>query len=219
MARIKTKEHRSFKQQTAHMTRKEKLSYIYHYYRWHIVAAIAIPAMLISMVHASVTNAEPYLDITFASGVAETVLSMDDPMAFGGARTIIVGTALPGVLSEAILPPDAGRAEVQVRNFRIDFDTMIAFTTLLGAGAIDLLVTHSADMAVMADIGHFIPLSMLGVAIPDHMRYNDYAVYLRYFPIFDGHVAYDGDLLLGVAVGTRHPERVERFFDLLLASD
>ena len=229
MAKVRDKDTPSFKEATATMTGGEKASYIWEYYRIHIISTIAGFILIFSFVHAFVTNKDTYLNITFVSGFEHTFNSIGDFEAegepepleenlfFEQAPGIWVDFELVSTLESLFLSEEQQRSyDIQVQNLHLNFETMPVLMTHAGAGVLDIIVTYVPDLLVMTEVDHFVNIADLGWDIPEHVMHNDYGVYLRYFPIFDDYVQGVDVLILGISTATRNIEVVESFFEKML---
>jgi len=224
---MRDKDSLSFKEATANMTGKEKIEYIWEYYKWFILGGSALTFIIFSMLHAFATQADPYLTITFVSGFEHTIssfapLDLEADSEFleellpEAPVGIWVDFEIAPTLEDLLLNEGQQRDGIAVQQLGINFETLPVFTTHTGAGVIDIIVTYIPDLHAMVEIGHFENLSDLGWDIPAAKMHNDYAIYLRYFPIFDDYIAAPDDLVLGISATTRYIENIEDFFKALL---
>ena len=228
---MRDKDRLSFKEATANMTGKEKIGYIWEYYKWFILGGVVIVSVIFSMTHAFLTQMDPYLNIIFVSGFEHTVsafepLDLDeDELADLDAEDFFTEPPIGIWVDDEIVPILEGLllSDEQLSNYEIiaqqlgiNFETIPVFTTHTGAGVIDIIITYIQDLYAMTEIGHFQNISDLGWDIPVDRMHNEYAVYLRYFPIFDDYVAAPDDLVVGISATTRYLENVENFFEILL---
>ena len=225
--KMRDKDSPTFKEATANMTGKEKASYIWEYYKLHILGSIALVLLAGSMVHASLTGSEAHLHITFSSGFEHMLGSLELPDSDAEEEQVTPSPESPPwiwvdldiipILEDLLLEDGAqGNQHIIVQTLVIDFQTLPVFTTHTGAGVIDIIVTHEADFNFLTEAGHLKDISDLGWNIPAHMMHNKYGVYLRYFPVFNDYVAAADDLILGIAWSTQMIENIENFFDILL---
>jgi len=231
---IRDKDSLSFKEATANMTVKEKIGYIWEYYKWIILGSSTIILVIFSMTHAFLTRMDPYLNITFINGFEYTLHSFEQPDLDVEDEAIDLSeeTFFPeppaGIwvdfemipTLEDLLLDDRQQSnyEITVQQLGINFETISVFATHTGAGVIDIIITYIPDLHAMVEVGHFQNISDLGWDIPAHKMHNEYAIYLRYFPIFDDYTmaADDHDLVLGISTTTQRIESIENFFDILL---
>jgi len=230
MARVHDdKDKQTFKEATANMTGSETISYIWEYYRWHIIGTIVGFVFVFSMVHAVVTNRDVYLSISFISGFEHTVASQggltgDEPIetevdffASNVAYPIWVDFELISTLQDLLLCEQQQRNyEIHVQQLTLNFETMSVFVTHTATGMIDILATYIFDLPLMIEVGHFVNLVDLGWDIPEHMMYNDYTIYLRYFSIFDDYVLGVDEIVVGIPPTTQNIENIEAFFRLFI---
>ena len=226
------KDRLSFKEATAAMGGKEKIGYIWEYYKWIILGGIALFFVTFSMVHAFLTQMDSHLNISFISGFEYTMSAFgsldfeaeDDPADLDAEYfltepppSIWVDFEIIPILENLLLNDEELTGyDIIVQQLGINFETIPVFTTHTGAGVIDIIITYIPDLYAMAEIGHFRNISDLGWNIPVDKMHNEYAVYLRYFPIFNNYVAASADLVLGISATTRYIENVENFFEILL---
>jgi len=230
MARVvRDKDRLSFKEATATMGGKEKIGYIWEYYKWIILGGIAFFFVAFSMIHAFLTQVDSYLNISFVSGFEHT-MSAFEPLDFDEPANLdaddFFAESPPGIWVDfEIVPKLEGlllddeqltNYDIIVQQLGINFETIPVFTTHIGAGVIDIIVTYIPDLHVMAEIGHFLNISDLGWDVPMYKMHNEYSIYLRYFPIFNNYVAAPDDLVLGISATTRYIENVKNFFEMLL---
>jgi len=225
--KVRDKDSPTFKDATAKMNGKEKIGYIWEYYKLHILGSIALVLVVGSIVHALLSQVEDHLYITFLSGFEHTLNSLEfpDPDAESEQATdhpepplgIWVNFEVIETLEDLLLD-DQQRSSYQitVQTLVMNFETIPVLTTHTGASVIDMIVTHIPDLHVMSEIGHFKNIADLGWDIPEYIMHNEYGIYLRYFTVFDGYVAPMDDLVLGISATTRHLENVENFFEILL---
>lgn len=231
MARLRDKDSPSFKEATVNMTKGQKVGYIWEYYRLQIIGGIAGFALVFSLVHAFVTNTEPFLMVTVITGFEHTVNSFgmnemnedeeqQDGVAFPNVAPGIwvdfdLGDALEAEFVASSVS-DAQRYEIQVQQLGINVETMPVLATHTGAGVLDLMITYAADFEMMTEVGHFAPLSILERELPEHILHSDYGIYLRYLPILENYIYGIDDLIIGISVSSRNIDRVEQFFDVFL---
>ena len=223
---MRDKDSPTFKEATTNMTGKEKASYIWEYYKLHILASIAVFLLVFSMIITLTNRVESHLHLTFLSGFEHTMdlldLALDpgaeqDPDRPGPPLGIWVNFEIVPILEDLLIDEDKQAGyEITVQPLVLNFETASVFATHSIAGAIDIIVTYIPDLHAMVEVEHFINISELGWDLPEHVMYNEYAVYLRYFPIFDGYVAPMDDLVLGISSATMQIENVEAFFEALL---
>lgn len=226
--KIRDKDSLSFREATAYMSRKEKIGYIWEYYRWIILGIVAIFLVVTSMMYAFLTQMETHLYLTFLSGFEHTLgsfvqldesgidLSQIDDLP-DHSPGIWVDYEIASTLENLLL--DNGQLnnyEIVVQNLQINFQTIPAFRTHTSEGVIDIIITYAPDLHTMTEIGHFKNISELGWDIPTHQMHNEYAVYLGCFPIFNEYVMGVDNLVLGIATTTRNIENIADFFDILL---
>jgi len=225
MSEKRTKDWHSYKEITVNMSLKEKIDYIATYYRWHIIATIVVSALIFSVAWITLTNRDAYLEIVFVSGFEQTIKSsqaagnIDNENFMTGetAPRIFVNYAVADHLGDVLLPSiNPNNYEIAIRNLRIDFENMAILPTLVSGNTLDIIITYPHDLATMIEIGYFGQLASFGFNIPEMVMYNEYAIYLRYFPIFSDYVVANGELVLAVVINTERTERVQRFLEMLL---
>jgi len=231
MAKARDKDMRTFAQATQGMSFGGKVGYIWEYYRLHIIGSIAGFALIFSMIHAFVTNQDQYLNITTLSGFAHTAQLMnpeeapasvdDNPLFDLGPPGIGLDFELANTL-EALLFEDGYKSgyEIVVNHLQINFETISVLMTHAGAGALDLLVTYPDDLEAMIGAYHFHNIRELGWDLPEEAFYNDFGLYLSYFPIFDDYIwgaPGAGDLIMGISTGSRNLENIQNALYAFLA--
>ena len=224
--KMRDKDSPTFKEATANMTGKEKRNYIWEYYKLHIIGTIAAVLLVGSMTHSILTQVDSYLHITFMTGFEHLLSSFDLDSDVDPEQELFFPEPPPGiwvdfdiapVLEDLLLDESQQRNyEIVIQTLAIDFETIPVFTTHTGAGLLDMIITHIPDLHSMTEIGHFKNITDLGWDLPEHVMHNEYAVYLRYFPVFDGYVIPIDELVLGISSTTRHIENIEAFFETLL---
>ena len=210
----------TFKEATAKMSGKEKISYIWEYYKLPILGSIAFVLIVGSMVHAFLSQVQDHLHLTFLSGFEHTLNLLESPnpeteheMPLGIWVDLEVTTMLEDLLLDA---QQRSNTRITAQTLIINFETIPVLTTHTGAGVIDMMVMHIPDFYAMSHAGYFKNFSDLDWDIPAYMRHSEYGIYLRYLTVFEGYVVPIDDLILGISPNTRHMENVENFFDTLL---
>jgi len=216
----------TFKEATANMTGKEKRKYIWEYYKLHIIGTIAAVLLIGSMAHSILTQVDSHLHITFLTGFEHILNALDPDLDVENDEEIYLPGPPPGIWIDFDIAPvledlllDEGQQrnyEIIVQTLALDFETIPVLTTHAGAGLLDMIITYIPDLHSMTEIGYFENITDLGWDLPEHVMHNEYAVYLRYFPVFDGYVVPIDELVLGISSTTRHIENIEAFFETLL---
>jgi len=224
--KMRDKDSPTFKEATANMTSKEKINYIWEYYKLHILGSIAAIVLVVSIMHTILTQVDTHLHITFLSGFEHTINTLDSVLEredeqvndrSGPSPGIWVDFEIIPTLKDLLLDDSAqSNSEIIVQALALNLELIPVFTTHAGAGVIDMIVTYLPDFYAMNEVGHFINISDLGWDIPEHVMHNEYALYLRYFTVFDGYVAPIDELVLGISATTMQIENVEAFFEILL---
>jgi len=230
MAKMRDKDRLPFKVAVANMSKKEKLGYIWEYYRLIIISSICAVFAVVSITYTLLTQRETYLDIVFVSGF-EATLNSFEPLENGDVEPddhfqnlhqstafgFLVEPEITTTLSDALFDyRQLNNYELSVRVLPINFETIPVFTTHIAASMIDLMVTYPQDLQAMTEIGYFKKLADLGWEIPESKMHNDYAIYLRYFPIFDDYITAFDSPVLGISATTANIEHVKNFFNTLL---
>lgn len=226
MARVRDKDMRSFKEATAKMNFKEKLNYIWEYYRLHIIGGTTAFILIFSLVHAFVTNTENFLTITVITGFESSMsaaatemadeIDMELPLVFSTPFGIGLDFDLIETLESYLLDEDDLRNySITVSTLPISFETLPVLMTHAGAGALDLIITYTFDFNAMSELGHFTDIKELMWDLPNEIFYNSYGIYLRYFPIFDDYITAHpeaGDLIIAISAGSVNFENIEESF-------
>ena len=224
------KDKRSFKEATANMTGKEKVEYIWEYYKWIILGSVAVVFVVFSMVQAFLRQADPYLTITLISGFEHTSsllvpFDLDTEEDEDDLEEVFIEPPVGIWVDFEIIPilesllfddEELNTYDIVVQQLMINFETLPVFTTHTGAGVIDIIVTYIPDFHAMAEIDHFKNIADLGWDIPEDKMHSEYAIYLRYFSVFDDYVAAPKELVVGISATTRYIENVENFFEILI---
>ena len=230
MAKVmRDKDRLSFKEATANMKNIEKISYIWEYYKWMILGSISVFLVVFAMIHAFLTQTDSYLNITFLSGFEYTVNLFEQPDLEAEDELVDLMEApeppigiwvdfeMIPTLEDLLLNDETlNNYEIAAQQLGINFETIPVFITHTGAGVLDIIVTYIPDLHIMAEIGHFLNIADLSWEIPAHKMHNEYAVYFRYFSIFNDYVKAPSELVLGISATTRHIENIENFFEVLL---
>jgi len=235
MAKVmRDKDMLTFKEATANMTRGEKVGHIWEYYKWIIIGGIAGVLLVFSITHTLLTQTDSYLTITLVSGFEHTAssfahLDLDDDVESSEEDLpdedflseapvgIWVDLDIVSILEDLLLNDEqSNNYDITVQQLAINFETIPVFTAHIGAGVIDIIVTYVPDLHAMVEIGHFENMTNLGWDIPANMMHNEYAVYLRYFSVFDDYIAAPDDLVLGISATTQNIENIKNFFETLL---
>ena len=231
MAKMRDKDNRTFKEATANMTGKEKIGHIWEYYKWIILGSIATSFFVFSIIHAFLVQVESYLTISIISGFEHTASLVtfdfdteEDPAELSEEEFfpeppvgIWVDFEITPILESLLLDEDQlNNYEITVHQLAINIETLPVFSTHTGAGVIDIIITYISDLHAMTEFGHLQSITDLEWDIPENKMHNEYAVYLRYFSVFDDYVAAPDDLVLVIPSSTRLIENVENFFNILL---
>lgn len=217
----------SFKEATINMSSKEKLSYIWEYYKWIILGSITATLMIVSIAHTMLTRTHQYLNIMFTSGFEHTLNAFGQPDLDEEAElvdlpepplSLWVDFDIASILEDLLIDEKQlnNNYEILVQHLALNVETIPVFTTHAGAGVLDIIVTSIPDLQAMAEIGHFKNIFDLGLDIDAHKMHNEYAIYLRHFPIFNNYVMAEDDLVLGISATTANIENIKNFFNLLL---
>jgi archaellum biogenesis ATPase FlaH len=216
-----------FKEATQNMSNKEKIDYIWEYYKWWILASIAAVFLIVYAVNAD--RQTTHLHIAITSGFVHTSeqlqLDIVDEASSEFAPTsnnhygFTVDTEeLSATLEHLLLDTEQHDTHtVIIQHMLINFETIPVFTTLTGAGELDIIITYQHDFDAMASIGYFRNMRDLGVDLPDHLLYDD-GILLKYLPILNDYIHpnnTDMDLILGVVAGSDRTKEVEKFLRTL----
>ena len=218
MSGKRTEDWHSFKEIVVNMTVKEKIAYIGTYYRWQIIGTIVVISLIFSVVWVTLTNKDAYLELVFVSGFEQHLAATDDSdLMTNDSPNIFVDFALGDTLEAVFLPINYRRHyEITLRNFRVNFENFAVLPILISGNSLDVIITYPSDLAVMIERGYFAQLASFGFNIPATAAHNEYAVYLRYFPIFSDYVINSDELVLAVVVNTERQQRLARFFEIFL---
>lgn len=219
------------------MNTKEKVDYIWEYYRWLILSSIAVVAVIFYTINTH--NPNTHLHIAVASGFEYTSnqFQFDDlddsddsddgheeiselDKIFGNSYGFMVDTEeLSDTLAHLLLDDEQhDKYTIIVQNMPINIETVPIFTTLAGAGELDIVIAYQHDFDAMASIGHFRSIRDLDVDLPDHIFIDDYGISLEYLPILNNYIhpnQSDTELVLGVIAASRRTEEVEDFLNVL----
>lgn len=220
-----------FKEATQKMSLKEKIDYTWEYYKGWLIASMA--AVLIIFYIINTTRLTTHLHLTVTSGFAHTsgqfqLEDLEDadeevfafnvmPQPYGFMVDV---ATLSTTLEERLLEDeqDATHAVI-VQHLPLDFETMPVFTTLTGAGELDIIITYQHDFEAMIPMGQFRNMRDLAVDLPDHLLIHDQGILLRYLPIFDDYIHPhnpDVELILGVVASSNRIREVEHFLQDML---
>jgi len=150
-----------FKEATKNMSIKEKIDYIWEYYKWWILASIAAVFLIFYAINAD--RQTTHLHIAITNGFAHTgnqfqLGDLDDvDEAFFESNNlygIMVNTdELSATLDDLLLDVEQhDNYTVIIQHMLINFETIPAFTTLIGAGEFDIIITYQHDFDAMASI-------------------------------------------------------------------
>lgn len=222
-----------FKDATQNMSTKEKVDYIWEYYKWLIFSSIAVVAIIFYTINTH--NPNTHLHLVVASGFEYTSnqFQFDDldddhedeeisefDKLFGNPYGFMVDTEeLSDTLAHLLLDDEQlGQYTIIVQNMPINIETVPVFTTLAGAGELDIVIAYQHDFDAMASVGHFRSIRDLDVDLPDHIFINDFGISLEYLPILNDYIhpnQTDTELVLGIVAASRRTEEVEDFLNVL----
>ena len=229
MAKYKPKDGAiKFKAATKNMTSKEKIKYTWEYYKWWIISSITV----IALIYHTITTINPstYLHITITSGFVHTIQQfpsdLDDvnetpefeqpPDLYG---FFVDTTELSLALEHLLLDETYDSHTILVQNLFIDFETIQVFTTLAGAGELDLVIAYLHDFDTLAAFGHLKNMRNIDVDLPDHIFIDDHGILLNYIPIFHDYLYpqnKDISLVLGIMAESNRIENVKHFLNTLI---
>lgn len=217
---------RSFKETTANMTGKQKWDYFWEYYKFHVFGTITLVGMAVWFIHSLLTGTKVYLDFAFVHGFAYIVEQSEawdagEEFLRETPRGIWFTDDLRFELS-SLLIDESLQDQYMIVNQSHNLtrpDALEPFVMFATVGTLDLLITYPEDLQALAAVGHFLDLTTLAWDLPTTAFYNNYALYLHYFPLLDQHVIGDDELLIGIAVQSNNLDRIERLFTELLTND
>jgi len=222
-----------FKEATKNMNIKEKIDYTWEYYKWWILVSIA--GIFIIFYTINTTSQTRHLQIAVTSGFAHTSnpFQLDDlsdtdeeniefnPLSSVNAYGFRVDTeGLSDTLGSLLLDDEQqDHYGIIIQNIAINLETIPVFTTLAGAGELDIVITYQHDFHAMAAIDHFKNIHALDVEIPADILLNDHGILVRYLPIFNDYIYptnNDVELILSIMAGSNRIEEVEDLLNVLL---
>ncbi|MDT8719111.1 hypothetical protein IAI10_20895 [Clostridium sp. 19966] len=142
-------EKKTFKENTANMNKKEKLKYIWYYYKFHIIVTIVIVAMVGSFVSTLVTRKSTYASITLLGDYVDNSKLSDYNKK-----------------ANASLLPNNKKSEITITFLQKGDDSNSynadqALTARIAAKDIDILVLSKSDFNNYAKLGSLLDLSDL----------------------------------------------------------
>jgi len=231
MPRVRDRDTPSFKDATINMNTKEKLSYIWEYYKIHIIGTLSGLLLVFSIVHAFVTQTDDFFTLTIVTGFEHTFTAIMEPDAndqSGEHSPFQSGEMIPGIwfdpeltnnLEDILLAnKENHNYEVLVNLLPINFESLQVLTTHFAVGVIDTFVTYQLDFQLMAEFDYFFPLDELPFYIPQHVRHGEYGIYLKYLPFISESIIGMDDLVIGVSLTSQNLENVQTFFETFLTN-
>jgi|GEM_PF-1899990 len=212
----------SFKKATENMNTKEKLGYIWEYYKAVIIAVPVGIIMLISIINSFVGRQETYLNVALVSGFAymtqqlpfendELLMGADVPDHDFGF--VLDSPGLTTTLSSLLLHDLAmENYEIHLQYLMLNADTISIFVTLAGAGELDVVISYQFDFDALNALGHFQNIRDLNVDIPNDKFINDYGISLNYITFFDDYIQPtnpDIPIILAIPAGSHRISAVE----------
>lgn len=141
-------EKKSFKENTANMNRKQKIEYIWYYYKLHIIAALVVIIVIGSFASTFLTRKSTYVSVSLTGSYVDNN-KLDD---FNKkANKELLG--------------DNKKSEVSItflsKGGDTDYNTDQALTARIAAKDIDILILPKSDFESYAKLGSFLDLSDL----------------------------------------------------------
>ena len=177
------------------MEKKDIPGYIWDYYKWPIIIVIAVVIALVSIVHGRLTAKDETLYIL--AGNADSLHMVEHPE----------GT-LDEFLQEQGLDPEKNEIGINTNVTYTGADsqvyTLATLATLIGAGQVDVAISHGELYEYMSGNGEFLPMEE--VFTPEEMeRYKDHLVQGTYHEITYNEDGTEGetvdhDYICGVSV-------------------
>jgi len=214
----------SFKKATKNMTIKEKLAYIFAYYKWLVIGVPLGLLILVYLVGNFINQKETYLQITIVNGFASTISQVRVPYEDLESTDYFYGFEpdIPELIDSltSLLLSDAAveHYEVLAQHLFINVDSLPILSTLAGIGDLDVVISYYFDFDAMKSVGHFQNIRHLNVMIPETVFINDYGISLDHTAFFDDYIHPTNPnitLILAIPVGSQRIDAVEDFLHIL----
>lgn len=140
------------------MSRKEKIEYIWEYYKIHIIAATVAICVLVSFIHGQMTKVDYVFDMTVVSSISETQKSqlekqLTDYVVTGGEKR---KQALVDVM-----PLSNPQSNTKSTDVAMDSQYRQKLLVNIAAGSIDIIVLDKDLCTSFAKQGMFLSLTNL----------------------------------------------------------
>ena len=205
------------------MSTKEKVEYIWEYYKIHIIAFMFACVFIISIINTLWFNPqkEMYFQITFYGGFADS--DIIDSICMHLEKALMTPEERETMqIAGTVLMVDSEDPQVEMANRQ-------RFVVMLAAREIDLLVISKEDLITLAPEGFFLPLNEL---LPDnitqmseklifaHSEYgveSAYGIMLDNNRLFEGHGLITQGKSLAVMINTQRNDAVRNGIEYIFA--
>lgn len=179
------------------MTGKERLGYLWDYYKWVLILAVIAVIVVVSIVRSALTKKNTVLELVFAN--ADTMTAGDDASAL-----------FTDFLTAEGFDPKKDEIVVNTGIRILDGTSMSdvygqqALTTILGSGAADLCVMNEELFLQEASLGAFLPVQFY-LSEEEMEAYADRIVWVESDPELSAPIAEEGE---DAATGTQYARGV-----------
>ena len=207
----------TYKEATANMTLKEKVSYTLEYYWVVIFLPPVVVMMVLFSIYGAATAPTVKLNVAVVHGIAHLMAELDMTDSENhGSQAPPLGIWYDENLDEVLLAllVDEQQREnyaVIVRSQNLSHpDTVEAFIMFTAVGEIDLIVTYEDDFYTLNQMGHFQNLNDLNLGLPSEIFHSEYGLYLRYFPFFENRIyGSEYEIIIGVATNAERLDQIQ----------
>jgi len=218
----------SFRKATQHMNIKEKLAYIFAYYKKLVIGIPLGILILFYLVNNFMSQKETYLNVAVINGFYHTITQLrqehEDFLATDEASEHQDGFDLNlsglTVALDQLLFDEVKREnyEIFTQHLWLNIDSIPIFVTLTAVGDLDMIISYEFDFEAMNDVGHFQNIRDLNINVPNDAFVNDYGILLNDISFFDAYIRPtnpDINLILAVPAGSHRIYTVENFLNTL----